>query len=113
MAYNYLPEFQQQVHYNIDWGVRLYYGNDVRNTTTIDLIQENVSLPLSLIFINRVSSLLFSITVEVLWIYFLHELVQLKVRKELKADRHQRPPHNYDLPRPGILLHQSQFSGMY
>lgn len=40
LVYSSLPAFQERVHFNIVWGVQRHYGNDLANTTILDLIQE-------------------------------------------------------------------------
>jgi hypothetical protein len=43
MAYYELAEFHEKVHLGIFWAIQRHYGNDIANTTVIDLIQQGVS----------------------------------------------------------------------
>ena len=43
VAYNELAEFHEKVHLGIFWAIQRHYGNDIANTTVIDLIQQGVS----------------------------------------------------------------------
>ncbi|XP_046451757.1 leukocyte surface antigen CD53-like [Daphnia pulex] len=40
VAYNELAEFHEKVHLGIFWAIQRHYGNDIANTTVIDLIQQ-------------------------------------------------------------------------
>nr|CAH0110474.1 unnamed protein product [Daphnia galeata] len=40
MAYYELAEFHEKVHLGIFWAIQRHYGNDIANTTVIDLIQQ-------------------------------------------------------------------------
>jgi hypothetical protein len=44
VAYNELAEFHEKVHLGIFWAIQRHYGNDIANTTVIDLIQQGVTL---------------------------------------------------------------------
>lgn len=43
VAYANLADFQERVHFNFLWTVQRHYGQDVVNTTILDLVQETVS----------------------------------------------------------------------
>ena len=43
VAYNELAEFHEKVYLGIFWAIQRHYGNDIANTTVIDLIQQGVS----------------------------------------------------------------------
>lgn len=42
VAYNELAPFHEKVHLGIFWAIQRHYGNDIANTTVIDLIQQGV-----------------------------------------------------------------------
>jgi hypothetical protein len=44
VAYNELAEFHEKVHLGIFWAIQRHYGNDIANTTVIDLIQQGVTM---------------------------------------------------------------------
>lgn len=44
LIYNQQGAFQEKVHYSILKAVDRHYGNDITNTTKLDLIQEGVSI---------------------------------------------------------------------
>lgn len=43
VIYNEQSPYQEKIHYSIKKGVERHYGNDVANTTKLDIIQEVVS----------------------------------------------------------------------
>lgn len=43
VVYSQLDGFHEKVHLGIFWGIQRYYGNDISNTTVIDVIQQSVS----------------------------------------------------------------------
>jgi len=41
-AYTHVSHFQERVHFSLFWAVQRHYGNDISNTTVVDLIQQGV-----------------------------------------------------------------------
>lgn len=107
VLYQEQADLQNDVHNSIRVAVERHYGNDLSNTTKLDLIQEAVSI-LCCSFISHLLSLVLH-SIEFNWLFlFVVEMLRNDGLQELVPLRVRQTPHDPRFHRQGRHLHGPQ-----